>query len=207
MSREMTGQSSIRQLMSPIRQLMPLPIAFQTFFLYHTVCKIGKANNITQLYRTGREVTEEAVLKIEINIDEMVTDMEIVVTCNKLTPKVEKILAALRMMDCQLIGKKGDEIHLLDIAQIIYIESVERKCFVYTADDVYESDFPLYELERQLAEYGFLRVSKSFLIHLPSIQSLKADLNRRIRITMVNGEQIIASRQYADSLKKRLGVK
>ncbi|MCX4340609.1 MAG: LytTR family DNA-binding domain-containing protein [Lachnospiraceae bacterium] len=146
-------------------------------------------------------------MKIEINIDEAITDMEVVVTCSKLTPKVEKLLAALRMMDCQLTGKKGDEIHLLDIAQIIYIESMERKCFVYTTDDVYESDFPLYELERQLTEYGFFRVSKSFLIHLPSIQSLKADINRRIRITMVNGEQIIASRQYADGLKKRLGVK
>lgn len=146
-------------------------------------------------------------MKIEINIEETVTDMEVVVTCNKLTPKVEKILAALRMMDCQLIGKKDNEIHILDIAHIIYIESVERKCFVYTANDVYESDCPLYELERQLAEYGFFRVSKSFLIHLPSIQSLKADMNRRIRITMANGEQIIASRQYADGLKKRLGVK
>lgn len=146
-------------------------------------------------------------MKIEICVDETVTDMEVVVTCNKLSPKVEKILAALRMMDCQLIGKKDNEIHILDIAHIIYIESVERKCFVYTANDVYESDFPLYELERQLAEYGFFRVSKSFLIHLPSIQSLKADMNRRIRITMANGEQIIASRQYADGLKKRLGVK
>jgi len=149
----------------------------------------------------------ENILKIEINIDEKITDMEIVVTCNRLTPKVEKILTALRMMDCQMIGKKDNEIHILDIAQIIYIESVERKCFIYTADDVYESDFPLYELERQLAEYGFFRVSKSFLIHLSSIHSLKADINRRIRITMVNGEQIIASRQYADGLKKRLGVK
>lgn len=146
-------------------------------------------------------------MKIEINIDETIADMEVVVTCNRLTPKVEKILTALRMMDCQMIGKKDNEIHILDIAQIIYIESVDRKCFIYTADDVYESDLPLYELERQLTEYGFFRVSKSFLIHLPGIHSLKADINRRIRITMVNGEQIIASRQYADGLKKRLGVK
>ena len=35
-------------------------------------------------------------MKIEINIDEAITDMEVVVTCSKLTPKVEKILAALR---------------------------------------------------------------------------------------------------------------
>lgn len=92
------------------------------------------------------------------------------------------------------------------MAEIIYIESVERKCFIYTSREIYESDFKLYELEQQLDEYGFVRVSKSFLIRLADIQSLKADINRKIRITMSNGEQIIASRQYADKLKKRLGV-
>lgn len=146
-------------------------------------------------------------MKITIQVDENAADLEISVTCRQLTSDVEKILATLRMMNHQLLARKDDEIHLLDIAQIIYIESVDRKCFIYTSDEVYQSDFRLYELEQQLEEYGFSRVSKSFLIHLQDIQSLKADINRRIRITMSNGEQIIASRQYADALKKRLGVK
>lgn len=145
-------------------------------------------------------------MKIEIIVDEEAAGLKISVTCRQLTPDVEKMLATLRMMNQQLTAKKGDEIHLLDIAQIIYIESVDRSCFIYTSEEVYESGFRLYELERQLEEYGFFRVSKSFLIHLQRIQSLKADINRRIRITMSNGEQIIASRQYADALKKRLGV-
>lgn len=128
-------------------------------------------------------------MKIEILVDEDVTDMKITITFKQLTPNVEKLLESLRMMDNQLTGKKDGEIHLLDIAQIIYIESVDRKCFIYTSEDVYESDFHLYELEQQLTECGFLRVSKSFLIHLQRIQSLKADINRKIRITMSNGEQ------------------
>lgn len=146
-------------------------------------------------------------MKINIHVDEEAKDMEVTVTCRQLTPDVEKLLATLRMMDSQLTGKKDGEIYLLDVSQVIYIESVERKCFLYTSGEVYESDFPLYELERQLEKYGFLRVSRSFLIHLRSIQSLRADINRKIRITMSNGEQIMASRQYAEQLKKRLGVK
>ncbi len=146
-------------------------------------------------------------MKIEIRVDEREEDLTIAVTCKQLTPDVEKLLAALRMMNHQLTVKKEGEIYLLDIAQIVYIESVDRKCFVYTSDEIYESEFRLYELERRLEEYGFMRVSKSFLIHLHKIQSLRADLNRKIRITMSGGEQIIASRQYADELKKRLGVK
>lgn len=145
-------------------------------------------------------------MKIEIFVDEEATDLQISVTCKQLSPDVEKILATLRMMNHQLTVRKNDEIYLLDIADVIYIESVDRRCFIYTADEIYESNFRLYELEQQLEEYGFVRVSKSFLIHLQKIHSLKADINRKIRITMSNGEQIMASRQYADELKKRLGV-
>ena len=145
-------------------------------------------------------------MKIEISVDEKAEDIQISVTCKQLTPDIEKLLATLRMMNQQLTAKKNEETYLLDIAQIIYIESVERRCFIYTSDEVYESDFRLYELEQQLEKYGFFRVSKSFLVHLQNVQSLKAEINRKIRITMSNGEQIIASRQYADALKKRLGV-
>ena len=145
-------------------------------------------------------------MKIEVLVDEAAEDLTISVTCKKLTPEIEKMLATLRMMDHQLTAKKGAEIYLLDTAQVIYIESVERKSLIYTADEIYESDFRLYELEQQLEEYGFVRVSKSFLIHLQHIRSLKAEIDRKVRITMSNGEQIIASRQYADALKKRLGV-
>ena len=139
-------------------------------------------------------------------MNETAADLEISVTCRQLTPDVEKVIAALRIMNHQVTAKKDHEIHLLDTAQIIYIESVDRKCFIYTADDVYESELRLYEFEQQLEEYGFFRVSRSFLIQLRNVQSLKADIDRKIRITMSNGEQIMASRQYAENLKKRLGV-
>ena len=145
-------------------------------------------------------------MKIDICVDKNVTDLTISVICKQLTPDIKKLLATLRMMNHQLTLRKDSEIYLLDIVQVIYIESIDRKCFVYTAKEIYESDFKLYELEKRLEEYGFFRVSKSCLIHLQNIQSLKADINRKVRVTMSNGEQIMASRQYADELKKRLGV-
>lgn len=146
-------------------------------------------------------------MKIEIYVDEQAEDLTVSITCKQLTPEVEKLLASLRMADHQLTVRSKGVVYLLDIAQVIYMESVDRKCFVYTAGQVYESEFKLYELEHQLEGSGFFRVSKSCLVNLQNIQSLKADINRKVRITMSNGEQIIASRQYADVLKRRLGVK
>ena len=101
---------------------------------------------------------------------------------------------------------RDGETFLLDVSEIIYIEAVERKTFVYTKDGVYESGLRLYELEEQLEECGFFRVSKSCLVQLRSIRSLKSDINRRIRVTLDNGEVIIASRQYAEGIKRRLGI-
>ena len=113
----------------------------------------------------------------------------------------------LRILDKQLAVTKGDETYFLDVSEVVYIESVERKTFIYTEKDVYESGFKLYELEQQLESCGFFRASKSCLIQLQFIKSLKSDLNRRIKVTLENGEQIMVSRQYADALKKKLGVK
>lgn len=145
-------------------------------------------------------------MKISIDVREDVKDMEIVISVNRLTPEIEKILATLRLLDKQLMAREGDETCLLDVSSVIYLESVDRKTFVYTGEKVYETGLKLYELEQQLSECGFFRASKSCLVQLKYIKSLKADINRKIRVTLENGEQIMVSRQYAEELKRKLGV-
>lgn len=146
-------------------------------------------------------------MKISISEDMRVTETEIAITCNHLTPEIEKIISMLRIMDMKLTGSKDGETCLIDAAKVLYMESVDKKTFIYTEGAVYESQLKLYELEAQLTRSGFFRASKSCIIHLKQIKSLKADLNRRIRVTMSNGEQLMVSRGYAEELKERLGIK
>ncbi len=145
-------------------------------------------------------------MKITIQVDENIKDTEIAITCNQLSPEIEKMMATLRMLDQQLMVTKEDENYLLDVAKIAYIEAMERKTFVYTSEDVYESKLKLYEMEERLCRSGFFRVSKNTLVHLRFIKSLKNDVARKLRLTLVNGEQVLVSRQYAEEIKKRLGV-
>ena len=146
-------------------------------------------------------------MKIEIDIDGKYKDLGVKITSPGMTPEVEKIVSLMRMVDMQIVVKKGEETVLLDANRILYIEAVERNTFVYTTEEVYESDFKLYEFEQQLSERDFIRVSKQGLLNLKQVKSLRADINRKIRVTLQNGEQIIVSRMYADELRKRLGVK
>ena len=78
---------------------------------------------------------------------------------------------------------------------------------LFRSKQVYESYHKLYELEEQLAEYMFVRISKSGIVNLKNILSIKAYINRRLLITMSNKEQLIVSRQYAGRIKTLLGVK
>lgn len=145
-------------------------------------------------------------MKITINIDEKTDETEINISCRQLTQEIENIIATLRIMNQQMTVMKDGENYLLDISQISHIEALERKTFVYTEDDVYESGLKLYEMEERLCQSGFFRVSKSCLVHMKFIKSLKKDVERKLRLTLKNGEQIMVSRQYADEMKKRLGV-
>lgn len=145
-------------------------------------------------------------MKITINVDEKTDETRIDISCRELTPEVEQMIATLRMINQQILVTKDEESHLLDVAAIVYIEAVERKTFVYTEKDIYESKLKLYEMEERLCRSGFLRISKSCLVHLKYIKSIKSEIERKLRLTVKNGEQIIVSRQYADEIKKRLGV-
>ncbi len=146
-------------------------------------------------------------MKIEIDIDDKYPDTEVMIKSPRLTRDIEKMVSWMRMLNMQIAVKQGEETYLLDTEKILYIEAVERNTFIYTADATYESKLKLYEIEQELLEQDFIRISKQSIVNLKKIQSLKADVNRKIRLTLQNGEQIIVSRMYSDELRRRLGVK
>ncbi|MBP5669790.1 MAG: LytTR family transcriptional regulator DNA-binding domain-containing protein, partial [Lachnospiraceae bacterium] len=51
------------------------------------------------------------------------------------------------------------------------------------------------------------RISKQSIVNVRMIKSLKSDINRKIRITLKNDEQIVVSRLYSDELRRKLGLK
>lgn len=86
---------------------------------------------------------------------------------------------------------------------IFYIESVDKRTFIYTKDGCYETKHRLYELEEILDVY-FMRCSKSMIVNLKKIKSVKSELGGRMNATMLNDETIVISRSYVKEMKRRL---
>ena len=146
-------------------------------------------------------------MKITIQTDASVQETTLNITCREITPELERLIEALRLSDKKLSVRVNGEIRLIDLKSILYAETVERNSFIYTEDGVFESPLRLYELEAMLAEHNFFRVNKSTLLNLNKIESLKSDIDRRIRVKLKNGYQLIISRAYAEEFKTKLGVR
>ena len=142
-------------------------------------------------------------VKITINTDEQCKETEITVTCSRLGDDIDKLLTAIKMLDMKLTVYKEKRQYVIDAADVIYIESTDKRTFLYTDTDVYESPFRLYELEEKLASCNFLRASKNCLFNINHVQSIEPDLHRLI-LTTANGIKLIVSRQYAAAVKLKL---
>ena len=146
-------------------------------------------------------------MKINLDIDGKDDDTEVIIRAPYLNNDIERMVAMKRMIDMQIAVRKEGETILLETDKILYVEAVDRKTFVYTSSDTYESALKLYELEQELVQRDFLRISKQSIVNLRKIKSLKTDVNRKIRITLANGEQIVVSRMYSDDLRRKLGLR
>ena len=143
-------------------------------------------------------------MKIIINTDERCTETEITIRCGRLSDDIEKIIAAIRMLDTKLTGNMNGRQHLLEASDVTYIETTDRRTFLYTLTGVYETPFRLYELEAKLAEMDFLRASKNCLVNINHIQSIEPDFDRRLVLTMEKGVKLVVSRQYSATVKQKL---
>ncbi|MEG2053739.1 MAG: LytTR family DNA-binding domain-containing protein [Oscillospiraceae bacterium] len=145
-------------------------------------------------------------MKITINENLDIDEIEVVINCKKTNDEVLKMIASLNSLDCKIIGTKDGQTFLVAPDTILYIESVDKKTFIYTEDDVFETVLRLYEFENTLSGDRFFRASKSTIINLSGVKSLRPDFGARLQITMNNGEKMTVSRQYSGAVKKRLGL-
>ena len=112
---------------------------------------------------------------------------EVVVRCKRLDGEVSRLMELLRLSDARLTGEKDGETCILDGADVLYIDTVDRGTFLYTVDGVYQTRLRLYELEEQLSGWDFIRVGKSAIVNFDHVKSLRPDFGGRMRLTMSNG--------------------
>ena len=129
---------------------------------------------------------------------------ELILRYRRLNGEVEAVLQFMNAPAKKLIGTKNDTQAVIDFAAVLYAETVDRKTFIYTADDVFRTELTLSQLEEVLNTVNFFRCSKSMIINIDKIATLKSLASNRIDAALINGEHIIISRTSASEFRKIL---
>ena len=132
--------------------------------------------------------------------------LQVIINCRQIDDEIIRLKCHIELYDKKLQAKKDNEIYFINSSDVLYFESVDNRIFLYTEDDVMEVKQRLYELEVILSDKDFIRISKSQIVNINKIRSLKPELNRTILATMCNGEQLSISRKYVQAIRNMLSI-
>ena len=144
---------------------------------------------------------------VRIEIDPNGSD-DIVIVCRELTPEILKIEQIINggqfQSESDMLLTLGDSEYLIEYFDILFFETVGERTAAHTADRMYYTDRRLYELCDTLPK-SFFRVSKSCIVNIESISSMKRELTGVCEISFRGSNKTaFVSRMYYKPFRERL---
>ena len=119
------------------------------------------------------------------------------------TEPVKGFIKKIRSLDVSFSASADGRQMKIALADVYYLENVDRKVFLYTKDDVYRLDSSMTEIGGISEDTDLVRISRTCVMntsHLTGIRQLK---NSHLEATLDNGEKLIVSRKYLRDIKRR----
>ncbi len=129
---------------------------------------------------------------------------QVTIQCVEVTQDIRNLQAYAESVGNSITAEIDGKTVNVPLGDILYFEAVDEKVFAYLPAAVADVKGRLYEYEDRLREKGFLRVSKSVLLHLSKIQNISPTLGRKFIAELEGGECVVISRQYIKTLREIL---
>ena len=149
-------------------------------------------------------------MRVVIEVDEQLTEECIVIKCQKLDErilKVQSLLSEQTDSDREILLYNEGKEYYMPIKKILFFETENKQIWAHTSDEMFETDYKLYELEEFLPG-SFMRVSKSTIVNLNHIYSITKNITASSVIEFNNcHKRVYVSRNYYKALIERLDEK
>lgn len=143
---------------------------------------------------------------MNIRIEEQAKELQVVIKCKEVDNRVIRLKSHIELFDNKVQAKTESSVCFVEVGDVLYFETVDNRVFLYTEENVMEIKQRLYELESILPDKDFVRISKSQIVNINRIKTLKPEINRTILATMCNGEQLYISRKYVKEFRSVLAI-
>lgn len=149
-------------------------------------------------------------MKIKIEIDDNLTEEEIVIRCRTLNEDVlsiQKNISEAINTRMQLNVIKGDAEYYITLEEILFFETDGSMVAVHTKGQIYETKLRLYELEEMLPGM-FMRVSKSTILNTTKIRAIHKNITGASEVEFIGSNKLaFVSRNYFKPLMSKIEEK
>ena len=143
-------------------------------------------------------------MKLKIEQDLTCNDIEVLIRYAKTNQRLERLITLLQSFDTQIACKEENAERFINASDIYYVESVDKQTFIYLEDNVFRTDYRLYEFMEHFSYLGFVQISKSCILNINALESIKPLINSRMEATLKNGERLLITRKYLKSIRQAL---
>lgn len=149
-------------------------------------------------------------MKIRIELDDSLTEEEVIIRCNSISEKVQKMQMALseieNAQEKMVLYKKETE-YYVKLDDILFFETGINGIEAHTKNDIFQTKRKLYELEELLPGI-FMRISKSAILNTNKVYAINRNLTASSLIEFKDTyKQVYVSRNYYKPLKNKLEEK
>lgn len=104
----------------------------------------------------------------------------------------------------KIVGKVGEEYFLLSSDEVFAFQAEGDIVWIFTLRKKYVASMTLKALEERLGTSGFRRIHRNALINIDHVRKMNALSSQRWLITLSNGQEFIASKRLARSIREIL---
>lgn len=142
------------------------------------------------------------IIKLEENINQ--EDIEVLIRYARMNKRIKRIVTLLKSVDSTVKCNLDNNEVWVNASDIYYIESVDKRTFVYCEKTVYHTELRLYQVIDELMQIGFVQISKSCILNLNVLESIKPMINSRLEAILKNGERLNVTRKYLTDIRVKL---
>jgi DNA-binding LytR/AlgR family response regulator len=131
---------------------------------------------------------------------------EIIIRYREMTRKISDVVKLFSDSDSRMAGTKDDarQVYYFAPEDVYYFETVEGVAYAYLEKEVYRLREKLEEIVYRYGELGIARCTRTMAVNLYKVDWLKSQPGGRILAALKNGEKVVISRKYAETLREQL---
>lgn len=140
-------------------------------------------------------------MEIVLKSSEIGSGERFILELSQLTPRILRVVESLTTPE-RLTVYQNEKMTQVATTDILYLETVDLRVYVYSKEKIYLSKQKLFEIEQLLGERNFLRVNKQTVINFSHITCIEPAKDGKYVAVLSNEERVVISRRYMPKFKE-----